>query len=220
MRDIILNDYDTDGELRVHMILGITQKLKHQRERERARIGLPGEPITELTKLGWYTVSLGKENDITNILFSQTSIHNYQKLCSLDCSGVSERQDKPNVYKKFREQLGRGSAGYYETNFIWKENYPPLTNNESSSLGRINNLIRNLNCSKCLEAYDKVMQDPIREGIVERVTESEKIVDIQKSEKVFYFPHRPVIRESAESNKLRIVHDASAKSSKSTASLN
>ena len=64
------------------------------------------------------------------------------------------------------------------------------------------------------------MQDPIREGIVERVTESEKIVDVQKSEKVFYFPHRPVIRESAESNKLRIVHDASAKSSKSTASLN
>ena len=35
-----------------------------------------------------------KENEITNILFSQTYIHDYEKLCSLDCLGVSEKQDK------------------------------------------------------------------------------------------------------------------------------
>ena len=64
------------------------------------------------------------------------------------------------------------------------------------------------------------MQDQIREGIVERVTESEKSIDIQKSEKLFYLPHRPVIRGSAESTKLRIVYGASAKASKSTVSLN
>ena len=74
----------------------------------------------------------------------------------------------------------------------------------------MNNLIRNSNCSKSLEAYDKVMQDQIREGIIERVTDSEKSVDIQKSKKVFYLPHRPVIRDSTESTKLRIVYDASA----------
>ena len=60
----------------------------------------------------------------------------------------------------------------------------------------------------------------IREGIVERVTESEKSVDIQKSEKVYYLPHRPVIRESAESTKLRTVYDASAEVSESNVSLN
>ena len=37
---------------------------------------------------------------------------------------------------------------------------------------------------------------------------------IQKSEKVFYLPHRPVILESAESTKLRIVYDPLAKASK------
>ena len=54
-------------------------------------------------------------------------IHDYEKLCSLDCLGVSEKQNKPDdyVYEKFREQLGRGSGGYYETNLIGKENQLP-----------------------------------------------------------------------------------------------
>ena len=83
----------------------------------------------------------------------------------------------------------------------------------------MNDLIRNLTRSKSLETYDRVMQDQIREGTVDRVIESEKSVDIQKSEKVFYLPRRPVIRESAKSTKLRLVY-ASAKASKSPVSLN
>ena len=46
------------------------------------------------------------------------------------------------------------------------------------------------------------MQDQMREGIVERVTESEKSVDIHESKNVFYLPHRSVIREPAKSAKL------------------
>ena len=64
------------------------------------------------------------------------------------------------------------------------------------------------------------LQDQIKEVNVERVTESEKSVDTQKSEEVFYLPHSPVILESAESTKLRIVYDTSAKASKSTVPLN
>ena len=57
------------------------------------------------------------------------------------------------------------------------------------------------------------MEDQTRESIAERITESEKIVGVQKSENVFYFRPRPVIRTSAKSAKLRIVYDASTKSS-------
>ena len=54
------------------------------------------------------------------------------------------------------EQLGRDPEGYHETNLIWKENHPSLQNNKSSSLGRLSNLIRNLNRLKSVEAYDKL----------------------------------------------------------------
>ena len=64
------------------------------------------------------------------------------------------------------------------------------------------------------------MQHQIGESIVEKVTESEKSVDIKKSEKVLYLPHKPAIRESAESTNLKIVYDACAKASQSTVSLN
>ena len=40
------------------------------------------------------------------------------------------------------------------------------------------------------------------------------------SEKVFYVPHRPAIRESGESSKLRIVYDRSVNASKSIVFLN
>ena len=39
-------------------------------------------------------------------------------------------------------------------------------------------------------------------------------------EKVFYLPHRPVIRDSAETTKVGIVYDASAKSNKNSVTLN
>ena len=55
--------------------------------------------------------------------------------------------------------------------------------------------------------------------LVERVTKCGKGVDIQKSEKPFFLPHRSVIREYAESTKLRIVSETSAKASKNTVSL-
>ena len=35
------------------------------------------------------------------------------------------------------------------------------------------------------------------------------------SERVFYFSHRPVIRQDAETTKIRIVYEASAKNVKS-----
>ena len=53
MWDIKLNDYDTKSELPVHMVLGISHYTKIKKP-DRARIGLPGEPIAEWTKQGCY----------------------------------------------------------------------------------------------------------------------------------------------------------------------
>ena len=55
---------------------------------------------------------------------------------------MEEKHEKNNefVYGEFRKQLGHDSFGNYETNCTWKENHPPLLNNELNSLGRLNSL--------------------------------------------------------------------------------
>ena len=118
-----------------------------------------------------------------------------------DCLDIEERRDNSNyVYEELQKPLGRGSGGFYETSFIWKYNHPPLKNSRSNRLGRLSSLVKDL------QRYDNIIQEQIKEGIVEK--------------KVFYLPHRPVIRESAETAKLRIVYDASSKPTKNFASLN
>ena len=181
-------------------------------------MGPPGEPIAELTNLGWVILSPGKENALTNILFTKTFLHDYENICGLDCLDIEEKQEKNNefVYGEFRKQLDRYSPGNYETNLIWKENHPSLRSNEVNSLGRLHNLTKYLIRSYKLGEYDKVIQEQINEGIIEKVSET----NASEEGKEFYPPHRPVIRESAEATKIRIVHDASAKPNKDSVSLN
>ena len=56
LKDIKENDHDTKLELPVHVILGASNYTRI-RTQERPRVGLPGEPIVELTKLGWVILS-------------------------------------------------------------------------------------------------------------------------------------------------------------------
>ena len=96
------------------------------------------------------------------------------------------------------------------------KNHPPLRSNEVNSLGRLDSLTRYLIRSNKLGEYDKVIQEQINEGIIGKVSETET----SEKGKEFYLPHRPVIRESAEATKIKIVHDASAKPNKDSVFLN
>ena len=64
------------------------------------------------------------------------------------------------MYDKFRKQLRRNSEGYYyETNLIWKESQSLLSDNKYESIGRLNNLIKNLIRTNKLGAYDSLIQE-------------------------------------------------------------
>ena len=56
-----------------------------------------------------------------------------------------------------------------------------------------------------LDKYDTVMEEQLEEGILEVVPE------VPIGEVIHYIPHPTVIREEAESTKMRIVYDCSAK---------
>ena len=105
LKNIKINDHDKKLELPVHVILRVNDYTRIKTQ-ERPRVGLPGEPIAELTKLGWVILSPGKENASTNILFTKTSLHDYENLCSLDCLGIEEKHEKNNdfVYGEFKKQ--------------------------------------------------------------------------------------------------------------------
>ena len=60
-----------------------------------------------------------------------------------------------------------------------------------------------------LKEYDTVIKDQLNRGIVEIVDKK----DVGEMGKVHYMPHHAVIRRDKQTTKLRIVYDASAKSS-------
>ena len=104
LRDITLSDTDNKKELLVHIIIGAGDYTKNKTQ-ERARIGLPGQPIEELTKLGLVVISLSQEKVVTNMLYSKTTVHHYENLCSLNVLRIEENHKKgiSVVYEQFQK---------------------------------------------------------------------------------------------------------------------
>ena len=139
LKDLQINDHDPKSELQVYVILAISDYTKIIIQ-ERPRVGLLGETIAEFNKLWWVIVSPGQETGVTNMLFSITSIHDYEKLWSLDYLGIKERHDNSNyVSAEFQIQLERGPGGLYE---IYSRS--PFKNNKSKSLGRLSILVKKI----------------------------------------------------------------------------
>ena len=62
--------------------------------------------------------------------------------------------------------------------------------------------------------YNNIISQQAEQSIIEQVTE------LEAAGTIHYLPHRAVVRENAETTKVRIVYDASSKIRKSEASLN
>ena len=74
--------------------------------------------------------------------------------------------------------------------------------------------MRKLHSQGTIERYDQVIQDQVEAGIVERASGP------VTGNREFYIPDKPVVRESAETTKLRVVYDASARATSGVPSLN
>ena len=214
LNNVKMQDADEKPELPVHLILGASEYAQIKTE-TKPKIGLPGEPIAELTKFGWTVLSPGKEINLTEMLLTQTASPDYEQLCRLDVLGLkdSATDDQEIVFEEFKEQLTKNPGGWYETSLPWKGNHPPLPTNKAGSLNRLDSLVRKLKKQNTLEQYDQIIQDQLQQGIVERV-------ENDATNKEFYIPHKPVVRESAETTKMRIVYDGSARANPKAPSLN
>ena len=103
----------------------------------------------------------------------------------------------------------------YSVRLPWKAGDGRLPMNYQLCCSRLRGLNRRLDKDPVLaKEYNEVIQEQLREGIIERVTEK------NEPEDVHYLPHNPIIRKTAETTKLRVVFDTSAKERKGENSLN
>ena len=214
LKGVTMDDNDERPHLPVHLILG-NSECPRISTTEPQRVGREWDPVANYTKLGWTITSPGKEIDTTSMLLTQTSRVDYEELCKLDVLGLADSPlgDQGVVYEEFKEQLQRSEEGWYETGLPWKGNHPTLPNNKEGSLRRLATLVRKLEKNGSIDDYNAVIQEQLAEGIVERAPNS-----VEGRE--FYIPHKGVVRETAESTKLRIVYDASARAWDGAPSLN
>ncbi len=119
------------------------------------------------------------------------------------------------MLEEFKEQLTRREDAKYETALPWKASHPKLPTNLSIARPRFQSLLKRLEKQPALlETYHQIIEDQVEQGIVE-------IAPTKPEEKhEHYIPHKPVVREQAESTKVRIVYDASAKVNEDSPSLN
>ena len=160
-------------------------------------------------------MSHGHDADLSNMFFAKSSSADLERLCSLDVLGLKGEEYSEPVHTEFRDQLERNEEGWYQTGVIWKPNIPDLPDNEKGSKARHHKLIQRLERQPDLyDKHEEILTDQINQGIIEKVTES------HHSRREFYLPHRAVVRDYAESTKVRIIFDASARANDTSPSLN
>ena len=60
----MIEDDDPKEQLPIHLILGVGEYAKIKTS-SRQKVGVPGEPVAELTKFGWILVSPGQGVDLS-----------------------------------------------------------------------------------------------------------------------------------------------------------
>ena len=118
------------------------------------------------------------------------------------------------VHESFKQQLEKNDAGFFETRLPWKPYHMALPENKQLSIARLRNTTRKLEKNGKLEEYNEIMREQLTTGVIEHVPES------PSGNIVHYVPHQSVIREKAESTKMRIVYDCSSKANDKVPSLN
>ena len=191
-------------EYPIHVILGDATYCKIRTDQ--VYKGKPEDPIVEGTTFGW-VVHGGNDYADSRCMFVREN-SDYEQLYSLDVLGVEDRgeQDQSTVYAEFQENIVRQEDGRYEVSVPWIPGAVLSNTNEEPSRKRLNNVNRKLNRNQRLkEEYEKIVNEQLKDGIIEKTEEK------SLSERVFYMPHKPVVKENASTTKVRMVFDASAR---------
>jgi hypothetical protein len=142
-------------------------------------------------------------NDIPEVV-----VRRFWELDSLGICSRGSADTSNKVLDEFNSSV-QFKDGRYVVGLPWKEESvrPVLLDNEVQARFRLQRLSQKLNKDFDLKAgYNGVLTEMEKTGIIEEVPCSDT-----STFPIFYLPHRPVIKESSTSTKIRPVFDASAK---------
>ncbi|XP_077548213.1 uncharacterized protein LOC144161022 [Haemaphysalis longicornis] len=174
------------------------------------------------TKLGWTVQGpLPAAADIiqcANVVVLRTSVEDQEisklltRFWDLESIGMKAEEERAmsndSVLTNFEDTISK-KGQRYEVALPWKERVD-LCDNYAVANKRLHSLMNKLNRDpELLERYDSTIREYLKEGSAERVPPTKG----QSSERLYYMPHRAVIREDRTTTKVRIVFDASSNES-------
>ena len=155
----------------------------------------------------------------TNILISML-----RQFWNTESIGVLE-DDHNNAMPAFLNQL-QFKQNRYEVGLLWKEDHLEISDHYAICMNRLRYLQHKLLKSiGLLKRYNSIIQDQLRQGIIEPVMEGtasllKTNIIVNTNRMVHNLPHHCVIRQDKQTTKLRIVYDGSAKMKTDSISLN
>ena len=185
--------------------------------------GGQNEPVAVKTTLGW-TLSGPLRGEKLELEVNSDVVVNYlseprkqeidrdiHKLWDLDSVGIREENE---VHQNVIDNI-IFTGKRYSVGLPWKVGHKPLPSNYQGSMIRLKSQIRKLKKNpEALDKYNEVIREQLQTGIIEQVSE------LEQTDSCHYLPHQAVCREDAETTKVRVVYDASAKDTKASVSLN
>ncbi|XP_059047592.1 uncharacterized protein LOC131843017 [Achroia grisella] len=169
------------------------------------------------TKLGWTLQGKAHMSSTINMMSTQVAMFCSSDAVSnfwcLETLGIrdpietkTKQKAKLEVLANFEENVSVNDEGRYEVFLPWKVGHNELLNNYDLAYRRLQSVTKKLQSSDIYESYDKVFDEWLNLGIIEKVTNPD-----EHKGSSHYLPHRPIIKEESLTTKIRPVFDASAK---------
>ena len=204
-----VEDYSEDKTVSVDILVGLDyywKLVKPESGVTESRDGL----VALRTVFGWMlsgAVNGGNKSQISHpLLCIQDS--DFRRIW--DCDIVSDSEVTEPMLKDFKSNI-KFTGDRYEVALPWNspEKGAKLVDNFDAATLRLRSLTKKFERNPSLEkGYSEAIQEMVTTGVAEEVPPDEVFTD----KPVFYLPHRPVVRESSSTTKIRPVFDASAKS--------